>query len=128
MVRPILCGGCRPLFEDFLFQGIGSQFFLDGFHLLVQEELSLLLVQIGFDLSLNVLLQREHLLFLVQKFQDFLGSSIEANFFENALLVFNLDLHVASNEIDQKSQAVDAFDGFCSFRRNVGIHFNQLSG
>ena len=126
MFRPVFACGFRALFQNLLLQRIGPQFLLNGLHLLMQEKFPLLLVQIGLDFPLDVLLEGQHLLFLVEQFEHFLCAIIQVDFLENALFVLDLNLHVAPNEIDQKAQPVDALDGFSSFRRDVGVHFNQL--
>ena len=126
VVWPILGGCLGALFKDFLLEGIGPELVLDGLHLLVQEELPLLLVEVGFDLALNVLFQGQHLLLLVEQFEDFLGALTQVDFFKDALFVLHLDLHVAADEIHQEAQTIDPLDRFRGLRRDVWIHLDEL--
>ena len=126
MVRPVFGGGFGSLFQDLLLERIGAQFLLNRLHLLMQEELLLLLVEVGFDLPLDVLFQGQHLLLLVEELKHLLRPLTKIHLFEDALFVLDADLHVASDEVDQKSKAVDALDRFGSLRRDVGVHFDQF--
>ena len=126
VVGPVFGGRFGALFEDLLFERVGPELVLDGLHLLMQEELALLLIEVGFDLALNVLLQGQHLLLLVEQFEDFLSALTQIDFFEDALFVLHFDLHVAADEIHQEAQTIDPLDGLRGLRRDVGVHLNEL--
>ena len=128
MVGPVFVRRFDTLFLNLFLQRIGPQLVLDGFHLLVEEELALLLVEVGLDFGVDVLFQGEHVLLLVEQLQHRLGAFAQIHLFQNALLLVHLHLHVAANEVDQKPQPVDALDGLCRFRGDVGVHFNELGG
>ena len=128
VVGPVFVRRFGALLLNFFLQRVGSQLILDGLHLLVEEEFALLLVKVGLDFGVDVLLQGEHVLLLVEQLHHRLGAFAQIHFFQNALLLVHLHLHVAANEIDQKPQPVDALDGLCRLRGDVGVHFNELGG
>ena len=62
----------------------------------------------------------------MQQGEHHLRALLQLHLFENALFFFHAHLHVAADEVDQKAEPVDAFDGVGRFRRYVGVHFDEF--
>ena len=88
-LAPFLLGGA--LFQRFhiLLRRGSAQFFLDGFHLLVQEILTLLLVHLLARLVLNLVFQFHHLQVAVQQFVHLLSALNDIFDFQNALFLLH---------------------------------------
>ena len=125
---PILRLRLHPPLRIFLGGRVVPEFFLDLLELLVQEKLPLLLVELPFDLALNVPLETQHRLFLVQQLEDAVCPGPDAFDFEESLLLRHLGVHVRGDEVHEEAEAVDAADGHARFRRDVRAQRNDLEG
>ena len=126
LLGPILEFGAGFLARDVLLVGVGPEFLLDLLHLLVQEELALLLLDVGLDPALDVVLELEHLQFLAEEFHHLFDPFLEAFHLQEPLFLLLLRVHVGGDEVDEKTQGVDVLDGDGRLRGEVGAVLDHL--
>ena len=118
LFRPFLFLGLRLQFPDVLFIWGAAQFLLDGTQLLVEQELTLLLVEISLHLALDLLFQLDHLLGVGKDAQQVVGHIHHIGAFEQQLFGRQIRFDVACHKIKQEHRIVDVLDSeACFFRK-----------
>ena len=88
-----------------------TQFALNVFYLLVEEELLLLLVQFFAGLLLDFVFQLCKLALAVQQLQQFEGAPLEVVFQEQLVAFVERERHVDADEVDEENGVGDVFHG-----------------
>ena len=109
--------------------GVDAQFFLDGFQLVVEVILALLLVDFRLDFLLQVVLDLEQLDMLVEEHEQFPGSFPQVVDFEQRHFVDRrIDFGAGGDEIDGKLVTFNIFDGIARFLRQMWRELDDLDG
>ena len=104
LLGPILEFGAGLLAGDVLLVGVGPELLLDLLHLLVQEELALLLLDVGLDPALDVVLEFEHLQFLAEELHHLFDPFLEAFHLQQPCFLLLLRVHVGGDEVDEEPE------------------------
>ena len=98
---PFFFPGLFPVFINLLFDRISSQLILNSLHLLMQEELPLLLIEITFNLRLQFILKFKHLYLLNKKFQKSKTSVAQTVNFKKLLLILNFNISIGTDKVNE---------------------------
>ena len=104
-----------------------AQFLADVLHLLLQEEVFLLLVQFGACAVLDIALEGGKLYFTVEQFEQLVGSLLDVAFLHERQFLRHLDGQVRGDEIDQENGVVHVANGKEHALRGVLRQFGQTA-
>ena len=100
LLRPLHYFCALTHFLDLLLIGNTPQFFLNGFHLLVEVIFPLLLIQIIAYPTLDVVLQFQLLMFNIHVLETQKGPLIDVGCSKNPLLFFDREIHVGRHKVN----------------------------
>ncbi len=81
----------------------------------MQQEFTLLLIQIRFDLGLNIIFKLKHLHFTGEVLQKKDPSFLQVIRLQQFLFLLDINIRIGTNEVDQKGCVFDILDGKGSF-------------
>ena len=110
LILPLLLFGFLAQFVDVLVGRVSAQLVLDRAHLLLQEVVALLLVDILLHLGLDLVLEFDQLLLADQDFEQAACARQQARGLQQPLAVGVGQVDVRADEVDDAALAVDVLD------------------
>ena len=105
-----------------------AELVLDGAHLLVQEVLALLFVEVFAHFILNFIAHFEDLDLGGEVLEHHHDAFFHVHFFEHSLFFGDIRIHIGRDEIDQETWTVDIADGKLCFGGDIGAFADDLQG
>ena len=103
-----------------------AQFLLDGLDLLVQVEVTLVLLHLAFDAATNLLVHVEDVHLAVELLEQVFEARLHIRQVQHHLLVFELEGQVRSDGVRQTAGIVNAGDGSQNLGRNLLVELDVL--
>ncbi len=123
---PLFGAGFPALLVDFFLVRIGAQFVLNLLHLLLEEILALLALYISVRFFLYFIFHLQHIQFAGKVLQYPARPLLQISDFQQCLFFSHAGAHVGGNEVDEKTQRIDVFNGHGSLGRNLRRNVDDL--